>query len=251
MTNTSVKGPPACFLLMSDINSGRWNYWLAWPIIRADQESGERYARRCKRLNDKQIELAPPDQRKSLALRMRLLHYASGDLERALAEFQELLAITEPLPEPGALAILATLLVQTGKDPEQQATICERAIALCELAGARKGLAVALRARGRMHIQHRDWERAEQDLKQALLLCEEIDLPWEQGHTLSALGSLYKQRAISIGDTSPENRDISRARHHFEQASGFYESLRATPMAERMRKELTSLDERQKEIMSR
>ncbi len=205
---------------------------------RGDQEEGDRLAKRCRRLVDKQVEQAPLDARKQIALRMRLLHYACGNLERALAEHKELLAITEPLPEPEALAILANLLVQSRKEPEQQLAICERAIAMSELSDARKGLAVALRARGEMYIQRQNWERAEQDLQQALQLCEEIDLPWEQAHTLSALGTLYQERAASTIEIGPHSADAGRARDHFERALGFYEALHAMPMVEQVRQRL-------------
>jgi predicted ATPase/class 3 adenylate cyclase len=220
-----------------------------WPLEtlariayhRGNLEEGDRYAKSCKRLLDMQMERAQRNVKKETVLRMRLIHSACGALERALAEYQELVASTEPLPEPEALAMLADLLVQTRKDLAQQMEVCQRAVELSKQSGARKSLAVALRARGGMYTQRRDWEQAEHDLRQGLQLCEEIDLPWEQGHTRQALGTLYLQRADEANNEALRNADLGRARYHFEQALGFYESLHAAPMAQQVRERLADL----------
>ncbi|HZR40626.1 MAG TPA: hypothetical protein VFB12_10950 [Ktedonobacteraceae bacterium] len=125
----------------------------------------------------------------------------------------------------------------TGEGSEVQAQMCERAITWCEQSGDRKSLAIALRAQGRMYMEQQNWRLAEDNLRQALQRCEVLDLAWERANTLYCLGLLYRQRASSpITDkASRRNADRGRARYHFEQALGFYESLGAAPSIDRVR----------------
>ncbi len=86
-------------------------------------------------------------------------------------------------------------------------------------------------------MEQQQWRLAEDDLREALLRCEVLDIPWERGSTLYHLGMFYKRRASILheNNTSRRNADLSRARYHFEQALGFFESLGAAPYAERVR----------------
>jgi tetratricopeptide (TPR) repeat protein len=125
--------------------------------------------------------------------------------------------------------------------------LCEQAVMVAERAGALKYQAVALRARGRMHVGMAHYPEAERDLKQALDLCEMLDLPWERGQTLTSLGLFYRARA-EASDTDDQlareerEADLGLARRAFEQALGFFESLKAAQDAERVRSALTELD---------
>ncbi len=135
------------------------------------------------------------------------------------------------------LALLAELVVITGESVATQLTLCERAVALAEQSGTRKYLAVALRARGRMYLEQQQWEEAERDLKQALNVFELLDLPWERGQTLYCLGMFYTRRADAVHpDTAAERAaDLSLAHFFFEQALGFFASLKAVHDAARAR----------------
>ena len=115
--------------------------------------------------------------------------------------------------------------------------MCERAVTLADDSGARRCLAIAFRARGRMYTAQGKWNLAQDDLMQALHRCEALDLPWERGNTLYYLGMLYRRRAAELHEDNPTRRtaDMSRARHHFEQALGFFESMGAMPSIERVR----------------
>ena len=108
---------------------------------------------------------------------------------------------------------------------------------VAEQSGGRSSLAIALRARGRMYLEQHNWETAEEDLKQSLRKCEELDLPWERGKSLYCLGLLYRRRADVLYANEPDKRnaDLGRAHFHFEQALGFFESLNAVRDAERAR----------------
>ncbi len=88
-----------------------------------------------------------------------------------------------------------------------------------------------------MYVEQQEWKLAEQDLKHALRRCEVLDLPWECGNTLYQLGILYKRRALAPKEDKQNNRnaDLGRARYHFEQAIGFFESLKALPNIEHVR----------------
>ena len=167
----------------------------------------------------------------------RSIYLAREDWVRACTDFKEALERTEPFPSPAVVAILAELYVITGESTEAQQDMCERAIALAEQCGARKFLAVALRARGRMFLEQQHWEAAECDLQQALKQCELLDIPWEQGQTLYCLGLLYRRHADVVNRDNPVERDVDlgRAHFHFEQALGFFESLNAVHDAERAR----------------
>ena len=164
-------------------------------------------------------------------------HLAREDWGRACADFKEALERTEPFPSPAVVAILAELYVITGESTEAQQAMCERAINLAEESGARKYLAVAIRARGRMYLEQHNWEAAEHDLQHALNECELLDLPWEQGQTLYCLGLLYRRRAdvVKRDDAAERDTDLSRAHFNFEQALGFFELLKAVHDVERAR----------------
>ncbi|GCE11272.1 hypothetical protein KTT_11310 [Tengunoibacter tsumagoiensis] len=192
-------------------------------------EEGDQYARQYKRLIDQQSTRSGVDEK----TRFHAIHLARGDYERALLDYKEKISHSEPYPQPETLATLAELVVRTPEQGEEQLQICQRAIQVGEQSGARKSLAVALRARGNLWLQRHDWTAAEEDLRRALQLCEELDLPWERGHTLYALALLYQQRASELTTTDQKEAHsyASRARYHLEQAHGFYKSLGATPAA--------------------
>lgn len=164
-------------------------------------------------------------------------HLAREDWGRACTDFKEALERTEPFPSPAVVAILAELYVITGESTEAQQAMCERAVNLAEKSGARKYLAVAIRARGRMYLEQHNWEAAEHDLQHALNVCKLLDLPWEQGQTLYCLGLLYRRRAdmVKRDDAAERDADLSRAHSNFEQALGFFESLKAVHDVERAR----------------
>ncbi|GAC1382911.1 MAG: hypothetical protein NVSMB33_10510 [Ktedonobacteraceae bacterium] len=205
---------------------------LAIVAYRSGQpEEGDRYTRQYKRLLDQYCaqEGMPPV--------MPSIQLAREDWSRATAEFKVLLQRSEPFPSPKMLAAVAELVVITGESTEVQQESCERAVKAVEQSGNRRSVGVALRARGRMHLEQHNWEAAEEDLKQALVKCEELDLPWERGKTLYCLGLLYRRRADVLYKDEPDERnaDLGRAHHHFEQALGFFESLKAVHDAERAR----------------
>jgi tetratricopeptide (TPR) repeat protein len=165
------------------------------------------------------------------------IHLAREEWERACADFMEAVRDSEPYPRPSVLALLAELVVITGQSAATQLTICERAVALAEQSGARKYLAVALRARGRMYLEQQQWEEAESDLCRALADFELLDLPWERGQTLYCLGTFYTRHADAVNSANPEGRaaDIGLAQLYFDQALGFFESLKAVHDAARAR----------------
>jgi len=86
-------------------------------------------------------------------------------------------------------------------------------------------------------MEQQEWKLAQNDLRQALRHCEVLDLPWERGNTLYQLGILYKQRALAPKESklNGRNADLGRAYYHFEQALGFFESLKAAPSIARVR----------------
>ena len=152
-------------------------------------------------------------------------------------EFKTLLQRNEPFPSPKILSTLAELLMITGESAEEQRENCERAVQTAEQSGTHSSVAIALRARGRMHLEQHNWQAAEEDLKQSLLKCKELDLPWERGTTLYGLGLLYRRRADALYKDDPQKRtdDLGRAHYHFEKALGFFEALKAVKDAERAR----------------
>ncbi len=171
----------------------------------------------------------------------RTIYLAREDWVRACANYKEALDLNEPFPSPAVVAVLAELYVMTGESQEAQEAMCERALAVAELSGSRKFLAIALRARGRMYLEQQNWEATERDLQDALNRFEILDLPWERGQTLYCLGLLYRRRADGVNYDNPVERsaDFGRAHFNFEQALGFFESLNAIHDAERARLALT------------
>ena len=193
-----------------------------------DQEESDRLLRQYKRLAEQrgiQPELS------------RSIYLAREDWTRAIADFKEALQRAEPFPSPAVVAILSELYVITGESVDAQRNLCERAITLTEQAGSRKFHAIALRARGRMYLEQHNWEAAERDLQEALKRFEILDTPLEQGQTLYCLGLFYRRHAdvVCRDDAGNRNADISRAHLYFEQALGFFESLKAVHAAERAR----------------
>ncbi|GAC1359913.1 MAG: hypothetical protein NVSMB44_10620 [Ktedonobacteraceae bacterium] len=205
---------------------------------RGKQETGDQYARQYKRLLDSQIARSKGDEKARIETRMHAIHYAQGDWQRAASDYKEKLAQSEPFPTPTILSTLAEILLLTG-EAEQHASIYERAVDLARQSGARKGLIIALRSRGRFYTEQQQWGLAETDLLQALRDCETLDLPWEHAHTLYYLAMFYKQRANAVLAPDRHTSDIDRAHYHFEQALGFYESLDARPSIERVRSSLS------------
>ena len=193
-----------------------------------NEEEGDQYIRQSKRLID-QYNVEPK--------LTRSIHLAREDWERATTDYSEAVQRSEPFPQPMVLAILAELYVMVGESPEIQQATSERAVTIAEQSGSRKSLAIALRARGRTHLEQQNWTEAEQDLQKALHECEMLDLPWEKGQTLYCLGLFYRRRADALNQNNPETRDadLGWARYHFEQALGFFEALKAVPDAERVR----------------
>lgn len=206
---------------------------------RGDLETADQYSRQCKRLLDQHLETTPPERQELMSTRMYTIHLAQEDWERAANDYSVRLRYSEPFPAPDLLAALAELSLQTSATDETRETLCERAIATSRQSGARKQAAQALRARGRMYLQRGRWDEAEADLRLALQEYTGLDLPLEQGITRYWLGMLYKRRAGGLdANDSNRNSDLERARHHFEQSLGFYESLGARPAVLRVREEL-------------
>lgn len=199
-----------------------------------EQEEGDAYTRQFKRLVEQPISSV---LQADTVVHMGSIYLARQDWPRAKADFKEALHHREPFPSPAVLANLAEAQVLTGESREVQQSTCERAVSYAEQSGARKSLAIALRARGRMHLDQQDWEAAQEDLEQALTQCQMLDTPWEQGQTLYCLGILYLRRAELQNRESEDSReaDLSRSRKYLEQALGFFESLKAVHDAERTR----------------
>ncbi len=193
-----------------------------------DQEESDRLLRQYKRL---------AEQRGIQPKLSRSIYLAREEWTRATSDFKEALQQTEPFPSPAVVAILSELYVITGESVEAQQAMCERALSLTEQSGSRKFHAVALRARGRMHLEQAHWEDAERDLQEALKQFEILDTPLERGQTLYCLGLFYRGHADVVNRDNPVTReaDIGRAHLYFEQALGFFESLKAVTLAERAR----------------
>ncbi len=204
-------------------------------------EQGDYYSRQYKRLIDQQGKRTENDTTTGIAsMRMRDIYLARRDWAQAVDAYKKKLQSSEPLPSPEVLTTLADLMVTTGEDAETLENMCTRALTLAEESGACKSFALALRARGRMYIRQQQWSLAKDDLCQALQRCEALDIPWERGITLYYLGMLYKSRASTFDKDTPNRRitDMERARYHFEQALGFFESMHAVPSIERVRREM-------------
>ncbi|MEO8972382.1 MAG: adenylate/guanylate cyclase domain-containing protein [Ktedonobacteraceae bacterium] len=196
-----------------------------------ESEQGDRYFRQLKRLIDQfSNQLSSP-------LVSPFIQLAREDWTRALVEFQGKVERTEPFPSPKVLASLAELVVITGESADTQQETCERAVSVTEQSGDRKSFAMALRARGRMHLEQQNWSAALSDLQQSLQQCKELDIPWEEGHSYYCLGLFYRRRADILYSNNPtEYRDdLGRAHFHFEKALGFFESLNAVNDANRAR----------------
>jgi predicted ATPase/class 3 adenylate cyclase/ribosomal protein L40E len=168
------------------------------------------------------------------------LYAARGEWAQALREQRTLVHQAEPFPAPSLLAHLAELTVLAGEPLAAQEAVCERAISQAEQAGARKFLAVALRARGRLSGGQQLWDAAEEDLRRAQETFKALDLPWEQGQTLYCLGCLQQLQATLLLDEGSPLRASKQglARLFFEQAQGFFESLHAVHAVQQVRKAL-------------
>ncbi len=153
------------------------------------------------------------------------IHTARGEWRQALADIREIVRRTEPFPSPEALALLAELSVLANEPVEEQTALCARAIIVAEQSGARKFLAVALRARGRMQCGRQHWQEAERDLRQALAGFKDLDLPWEEGETLVCLGQFHRQQAALSTEQAAREKHCGLARFFLNQALGFFESL--------------------------
>ncbi|HET8910032.1 MAG TPA: hypothetical protein VFN23_01125, partial [Ktedonobacteraceae bacterium] len=200
-----------------------------------EQEQGDSYTRLYKRLLDQQADtLAATDQ----IATMRGIFLAREDWSHATHEYTQLVQNSEPFPKPTTLSTLTELIVMTGEQPENQPELCERASKLAKESGARHAYAIARRASGRMNLDRQNWEQAELDLKEALAESESLDLVWDQGQAHYCLGLLYRRRAEMLfkDQTTERTAEISRARFQFEQAIGFFESLKAVRDAQRVRR---------------
>jgi predicted ATPase/class 3 adenylate cyclase len=216
--------------------SEKWQSYALLPLAviayqRGDQEQGDRYVRQHNRLVDQYGDTA------KLSELEPLLYLAREDWARAKTYYKDELQRSEPFPSPEALARLAELAVITGESSEEQQTLCERAVVVAEESGSGKSQAIALRARGRMHLERENWAAAELDLQQSLQKCAELDIVWERGQTLYCLGIYYRRRAVIFNQNKDDERtaDMDRAHQHFEQALGFFEALKAVHDAERTR----------------
>jgi tetratricopeptide (TPR) repeat protein len=183
-------------------------------------EESERFLRQYRRIFE---------QHTTRPLLLPGLYAARGEWAQALSDQRAEVRQSEPFPSPAALAQMAELTVLADEPPVEQEAACERALTLAEQAGARKFLAVALRARGRMYGARQLWDAAEQDLRRALETFQLLDLPWEQGQTLYCLGRLQYLQALLL---PPDLSSVRAGKHglarlFFEQAQGFFESLHA------------------------
>ncbi|GCF09676.1 hypothetical protein KDI_32400 [Dictyobacter arantiisoli] len=211
---------------------------------RGQQEEGDKYTRQYKRLTDQNSERISNDNLPCMGTKIHAIHLAQEDWPRALEDYRYKVQKSEPFPDPAILVTLVELLI-INEETEQQEDLFDRAVTLCENAGSNKSLAVALRARGRLALQKQQWEQAEADLRRSNHYCEKLDLPWERAHTLHYLGLFYKCRADTRDtDEARELRksDLDLTCYYLEQALGFYESLSATPSAQRVRKELAAVN---------
>src|SRR5260370_28619300 len=195
------------------------------------QEESDKLLRQHKRLFE---------QSSSQPLLLPAIHAAHEDWTLALADQQELVRRAEPFPSPAELAYLAELTALANAPSADQKAICKRAVTQARQAGASKFLAISLRARGLMYLEQEHWDKAEQDLRAALASFKTLDLPWEQGQTLSCLGQLYKRRPTLPDHEQPAAREHNRglAKLFYEQALGFFESLHAVHAAQRVREAL-------------
>ena len=199
--------------------------------LTGQNDEGDGYLRQYKRLLERYCTLADSEPT------MPIIHLAREDWTRAAAEYRDLLERSEPFPSPNMLALLAELVVITGESVKVQQASCERAVTASEQSGTQRSLAIALRARGRMHLERQHWQQAEADLKHSLKWAKDLDLPWDKGKALYCLGLLYRRRADVLYKDNPDKRkgDLGRAHFHFEKALGFFEALKAVHDVERAR----------------
>lgn len=195
------------------------------------EEESQKLLRQIKRLNE---------QTTSHPMFLPAIHAVHENWQQALADTREIVLRAEPFPSPHALAHLAEFAVLAGESVAEQEAICARAVSIAEQAGERKSLATALRARGRMHLEQKNWHEAERDLDAALAKQKELDLPWEQGETLYCLGRLHQRQATLLTNDQDAHKDkCGLARLFFEQAIGFFESLHALQDTRRVQTALT------------
>ncbi len=199
-------------------------------------EQAEEYTRQYKRLIDQVPNLSPEE----VASRAYLLDLASEDWIKTTEEHRFIVQQSEPFPHPLRIATLAELEVMTGSPVEQQQTIIERALSLANGSGSRHANAIALRACGRLEMEQEHWEGAMRYFQQALELSADLDLPWEQGQSRYCLGLLYRRQADiqNKEDQKKRTSDIGCAHYQFEQALGFFESLKAKQYMHRARRAL-------------
>jgi tetratricopeptide (TPR) repeat protein len=205
---------------------------LAEVAYRAGKvEESEEFLRRYHDLHDHYCPSAP--------MLLPAIHAVHQNWVLALADMREIVRRAEPFPLPEALAHQAELAVLAGQPVEEQQEFCARAVRVGEESGARKYLAIALRARGRMQLELSNWDEAEKDLRRALTGFKELDLPWEQGETLACLGQLHCRLA-----SQPASDQAARARHSglasffLQQALGFFEAQHAVHDVRRVREML-------------
>jgi ATP/maltotriose-dependent transcriptional regulator MalT len=202
---------------------------------RGQQEEGDQYTQQYKRLLDQKSDSLAPDNLQSLETKLHAIHLAQEDWPRALISYRDKLMRSEPFPSPDILSTYVELLVINNETDKQEA-LFDRAVALCEDAGACKSLAVALRARGRLYAQKQQWEQAEDDLQRSHQYCETLDLPWENAHTLYYLALLHKNKAADNNAIASSSNDADLMRYYLEQALGFYTFLHAKPFIKRINK---------------
>ncbi|MGH2507674.1 MAG: hypothetical protein ACRDHZ_09775, partial [Ktedonobacteraceae bacterium] len=177
-------------------------------------------------------------------LLMPAIYAAREDWPHALADLREVVSRAEPFPSPSMLAHLAELTVLAHEPVAEQQATCARALSQAVQADACKFLAIAQRARGRMHLAQESWDEAEQDLRQALESFKTLDLPWEQGQTLACLGQLHQSRAML--PNAARTHHLSLAQLFHEQALGFFESLHAVHDVRRVRERIEEEDRKER-----
>ena len=210
--------------------------WQLYPLeilaelayLSGDTEEGERLLHQYRRVYEQNTT------RQAL---LPGLHAAREEWSQALSDLREQVRRAEPFPSPASIAYLAELTVLAGEPLAEQEAACTRAVALAEQSGARKFLALALRARGHMYGEQQRWDDAEQDLRRALEMFKALDLPYSQGETLYCLGRL-QQRQVALLPAEQSAAKQGLAHLFYEQALGFFESLHALRAVQRVREAL-------------
>ena len=242
---------PSMLLTSMEGRLAIWHEWERWDEAREVaisilqtceqyQQEGERQLRALKVLAELAYRAGEHEESERLVrqyqrifeqdnaqpVRLATISSAREDWPQALNDLRERVRSAEPFPSPLRLAHLAEVTVLAGETLAEQKAICKRAIKLAGESGARKALAVALRARGRMHFAQQAWDSADQDFRQAQKIFKTLDLPWQQGETLTCLGLLHQRQANLLASNQPvQERERGLARLFFEQALGFFESL--------------------------